>query len=250
MPPRGLPAHATEALAGLAARFGLPPGAEGPLECLVGILAFDSSAPTAVREVERVIDDHIADSLVALELEVVQSATNAIDIGSGAGLPGFPLAIALPKTHFVLLESNRRKAAFLVEAATECRLGNVEVVAQRAEAWRAGMGSHDLVTARAVADLAVLAEYAAPLLRVGGSMVAWRGARDAQAESQAEAAGRELGLGVRPPIKVSPYAGARQRHLHVMVKEAETPARFPRRPGIAAKRPLGGNLTLGVCRGR
>lgn len=250
MPPRELPAHATEALAGLAARFGLPAGAEAALERLVRMLAFDSSAPTAVREVERVIDDHIADSLVALELEMVGSATRAVDIGSGAGLPGLPLAIALPETHFVLLESNRRKAAFLIGAATQCRLGNVEVVTERAEAWKEGMGSHDLVTARAVADLAVLAEYAAPLLRVGGSMVAWRGAADARVESQGEAAARELGLKVLPPIQVSPYPRARQRHLHVMVKETETPARFPRRPGMAAKRPLGGNLTPGVCRGR
>jgi 16S rRNA (guanine527-N7)-methyltransferase len=112
------------------------------------------------------------------------------------------------------------------------------------------MGSRDLVTARAVGDLAVLAEYAAPLLRLGGALVAWRGGRDPRVEAQAGKAADELGLTVLSPIKVAPYSQARQRHLHVMLKAAETPARFPRRPGMAAKRPLGGGSSLGVCRDR
>jgi 16S rRNA (guanine527-N7)-methyltransferase len=250
MPLPELPARATEALGGLVARFGMPAGAEASLARLVSLLAFNASAPTAVRDVERVINDHIADSLVALELEAVRSAVYAADIGSGAGLPGLPLAIALPDARFVLLESNRRKAAFLSAAASECGLRNVEVVAERAEDWRAGIGSRDLVTARAVADLAVLAEYAAPLLRLGGAMVAWRGAPDPQVEAQAGRAAQELGLRVLPAIRVTPYPAARQRHLHVMLKASETPERFPRRPGMAAKRPLGGGSPLGVCGNR
>lgn len=250
MPRPALPASAIDALAELAARFRLPSGAEAALARLLSLLAFDPAAPTAVRDIERVIDDHIADSLVALDLEAVRLAGYAADIGSGAGLPGLPLAVALPETHFVLLESNRRKAAFLAAASAECGLRNVEVVPERAETWRAGMGSRDLVTARAVADLAVLAEYAAPLLRVGGAMVAWRGAPDLRVEAQGESAAGELGLEVLPPIKVSPYPQARQRHLHVMVKATRTPDRFPRRPGMAAKRPLRGGSSPSVCRDR
>ena len=93
--------------------------------------------------------------------------------------------------------------------------------------------------ARALAPLAVVAEYAAPLLRIGGALVAWRGRRDAGEEVSGANAAGELGLEARAPIAVTPYPGALHRHLHVMVKVAETPAQFPRRAGMARKRPLG-----------
>ena len=102
-----------------------------------------------------------------------------------------------------------------------------------------GSGCCDLVTARALAPLAVVAEYAAPLLALGGTLVAWRGRRDPVDEAAAGRAAAELGLEAREPIHVEPYPGALHRHLHVMVKVAPTPDRFPRRPGVARKRPLG-----------
>jgi 16S rRNA (guanine527-N7)-methyltransferase len=95
------------------------------------------------------------------------------------------------------------------------------------------------VTARALAPLAVLAEYAAPLLREGGVLVAWKGRRDAQEERDAAAAAEELGLAVEEIRPVRPYPEAEHRHLHLLRKVAPTPDRFPRRPGIARKRPLG-----------
>lgn len=245
-----LPPSTIDALHQLVARFGLPSQSIAPLQRLAALLAFEPQAPTAVRDPRRVIEDHLADSLVALELDVVRSAKRIADIGSGAGLPGLPLAIALPRASFTLLESNRRKALFLSEATKQCAAINVEVVAQRAEAWQAGVGGHDLVTARAVADLDVLAEYAAPLLRIGGALVAWRGMRDPDAEARAERAADVLGLRILPPEKVMPYPQSRQRHLHVITKVAETPARFPRRPGMATKRPLGASTGHGVCRER
>jgi 16S rRNA (guanine527-N7)-methyltransferase len=95
------------------------------------------------------------------------------------------------------------------------------------------------VTARAVAALDVVAEYAAPLLRVGGTLVAWRGRRDSQAETAAAWAAEQLGLG-SPEVRVArPYQGAEHRHLYLMSKVMETPSGFPRRPGMALKRPLG-----------
>lgn len=250
MPLPRLPASATDAVHALAVRFGLSAGAESALRCLVAQLAFDPAAPTAVRDVQRVIEDHIADSLVALEMDVVRLATQAVDVGSGAGVPGLPLAIAIPSARFTLLESNQRKATFLLKASHECGLGNVEVVAERAEGWASGVGRQDLVTVRAVSDLDVVAEYAAPLLRVGGAMVAWRGARDPEAEARGERAALELGMELLGPVRVSPYPQARQRHLYVMSKVAETPTRFPRRPGVATKRPLGSGTPRGVCHGR
>ncbi len=118
-------------------------------------------------------------------------------------------------------------------------LSNVEVVHGRAETWRDGLGSMDVVTARALASLDVVAEYAAPLLKLGGALVAWRGQRDAEAEAEGERAAATLGLTVEAPLRVEPYPGALNRHLHVMIKTSPTPERFPRRDGVARKRPLG-----------
>jgi 16S rRNA (guanine527-N7)-methyltransferase len=95
------------------------------------------------------------------------------------------------------------------------------------------------VTARAVDSLAVLAEYAAPLLEAGGVLVAWKGARDRAEEEAGVAAAERLGLRVVDVLRVEPFPGARDRHLHVYEKAAPTPPGFPRRPGMARKRPLG-----------
>jgi 16S rRNA (guanine527-N7)-methyltransferase len=161
------------------------------------------------------------------------------DLGSGAGFPGLPLAIAKPDASVSLIESSRRKCDFLERAAAACELRNVRVVNSRAESWDAGRGRSDLVTARALGPLPVVVEYGAPLLRVNGSLLVWRGARDHDAERIAARAAAELGLEPREPLSVHPYPAARRRHLHLILKVRPTPDRFPRRPGMAAKRPLG-----------
>ncbi len=226
-------------LAQLATRYSLPEHAERPLRALISLLSGDPSAPTSVRDERSVVDDHLADSLVALELDEVRRATTIADIGSGAGLPGLVLAAALPAATVWLIESSGRKCAFLERARTACALDNVHVANIRAELWSDGFGRCDLVTARALASLPVVAEYAAPLLGVGAVLVAWRGARDPDQEAAAARAATALGLEPRLVLEVHPYAGARNRHLHLMLKVRSTPARFPRRPGVAAKRPLG-----------
>jgi 16S rRNA (guanine527-N7)-methyltransferase len=97
----------------------------------------------------------------------------------------------------------------------------------------------DVVTARALAPLDVVAEYAAPLLRVGGALVAWRGQRDPEDEAAGARAAEILELSMLEPRRVEPYPGAVNRHIQIMIKRAPTPARFPRRDGVARKRPLG-----------
>ena len=115
------------------------------------------------------------------------------------------------------------------------------MVCARAEEWRAGSEAHDLVVARALAPQPVVLEYAAPLLRVGGRLVDWRGRRDGAEEERGARAAAELGLRPRRGASPSqPFAGAHSRHLHVFEKVGTTPPRFPRRPGMARKRPLGG----------
>jgi 16S rRNA (guanine527-N7)-methyltransferase len=227
-------------IAELVRRYSLEREAERALATLAELLTGDPAAPTSVRDEAKVLEDHLADSLVALELPQVLSAGTIADLGAGAGVGGRPLAIARLEASVTLVEANRRKAAFIERAAAACGLRNVQVVNARAEAWREGLGRNDLVTARALAPLVVVAEYAAPLLRPGGALVVWRGARDAQAEAAGAIAAERLGLELQPPLPVQPYPAARQRHLHVMSKVRDTPPGFPRRPGIARKRPLGG----------
>lgn len=176
---------------------------------------------------------------MALELPVVRRALTIADLGAGAGFPGLPLAIVQPASAVHLVESNGRKCQFMTHAAEVCAAANAHVVHARAEEWRDGLGCCDLATARALAPLAVVAEYAAPLLALGGSLVAWRGRRDPADESAGARAAAQLGLEPGEVGRVEPYPGALHRHLHVMTKVAETPGRFPRRPGVARKRPLG-----------
>jgi 16S rRNA (guanine527-N7)-methyltransferase len=227
------------AIAALTERYGLGAGAGERLRALVAIVAEERLAPTTVRDPDRIIDDHLADSLVALELPEVRHATQIADLGAGAGFPGLPLAVALPSAAVALVESSARKCAFIARAASACGAANARVVHSRAEEWRDGLGACDLVVARALAAPEVIAEYAAPLLRIGGAAVLWRGRRDPGAETAAARAAQELGLAIGPVIQVHPYPGVDHRHLHVFTKVEPTPDRFPRRAGIARKRPLG-----------
>jgi 16S rRNA (guanine527-N7)-methyltransferase len=223
-----------------ARRYGLDRAAEGRLATLLDALTGDPLAPTSVRDPRRALEDHLADSLVALDLAAVRNAAQIADLGSGAGVPGLPLAIALPAAEVYLVESNGRKCQFISRLVAACGLANATVVNARAEDWPEGLGRFDLVTARALAPLAVVAEYGAPLLRLGGTLLVWRGRRDPADEQSALVAAGELGLDMPEAIPVDPYPGAANRHLQPMVKRAPTPQRFPRRPGMARKRPLGG----------
>jgi 16S rRNA (guanine527-N7)-methyltransferase len=229
-----------EGIAVLADRYGLPARAAASLGLLLERVTEDPFAPTSVLEPAQAIDDHLADSLVALEFDQTRSAGTIVDLGAGAGFPGLPLAIARPDADVVLIDSNARRCAFIEGVAQTAGISNTTVVHARAEAWPEGLGRFDLVTARALAPLGVVAEYAAPLLRVGGALLVWRGKRDPDDEALAARAAPLLGLAVREPRRVHPYAGAHHRHLQLMLKVSPTPDGFPRRPGMARKRPLGG----------
>ena len=190
---------------------------------------------------------HVADSLSGLEVPDLARARRIADVGAGAGFPGLVLAVALPAAKVDLIESAGRKAAVIDRLIQAAKVSNARSVVARAEEWArlpvalgGGREAYDAVTARAVASLPVLVEYAAPLLRPSGVLVAWKGVCAADEQRLGSGAADEVGLALEDVLRVEPFPGARDRRLYVFRKVAPTPERFPRRPGMAAKRPLGG----------
>ena len=176
----------------------------------------------------------VADSLAVLPF--LGGSATVVDVGSGGGMPGIPVAIALPAVRVTLLESDRGKAAFLVSAVARLGLANVEVVAERAEA--AGQDpryreAFDAATCRALASLPVAAELCLPLVRVGGRLVAMR-----TSVEEAREAVQRLGGG-EPEVNPAPTELRHDGKVVVVEKVAPTPAAYPRRAGVPARRPLG-----------
>ena len=126
---------------------------------------------TAVREAPRMVSQHLLDCL-AVAPHV--GAAAILDVGSGAGLPGIPLALVLPDSRVTLLEANHKKAAFLKQAQIELKLGNVEVVCERVEAWRPGR-RYEIVVSRAFSDLAEFVRLAGRHVAPGGRLAAMKG---------------------------------------------------------------------------
>ena len=224
-------------LEALLRRYRVSSAAAEPLGALLELLA-TPEAPTSVHDRRRGLDVHIADSLTGLEIREVRHGRLIADLGAGGGLPGLVLAAVLPTAHVVLVEAAARKCEFLRSAVAAMRLRNADVVWARAEEWSDGIGRCDVVCARALAALPVLCEYAAPLLREQGVLVAWKGAVPDREAADARAAAGQLGLATEEVRSVVPFAGSERRTLHVLRKVAPTPAGYPRRAGIASKRPL------------
>jgi 16S rRNA (guanine527-N7)-methyltransferase len=227
------------------AAAGLSDQARGALLVVLELLAEDRHAPSAVRDPERAWRVHVADALTGLEVQPLATARRIADVGAGAGFPGLPLAAALAEARVDLIESLGRKCEFMRQAIEQAHITNARVVCERSESFAAapppdgGREVYDAVTARAVGRLSTLAELASPLLRAGGVLVAWKGRRDPDEEAELQRAAGRLAM---EPVEirwVGPYAGSRHRHLHVMRKAGPTPARLPRRPGMAKKRPEG-----------
>jgi 16S rRNA (guanine527-N7)-methyltransferase len=231
------------------------PGARGAvsretdlqIELLLEALAAEPDPHTTVSDFERAREVHVADSLSGLEVPDLARARRIADVGAGAGFPGLVLAVALPGTRVDLIESVGRKAAVIDRLIQAARIENARSVVARAEDWArlpvslgGGREAYDAVTARAVAALPVLVEYAAPLLRGSGVLVAWKGAVGADELRLGEGAADEVGMALEDVLSVEPFMGARDRRLYVFRKVAPTPERFPRRAGMAVKRPLGG----------
>jgi 16S rRNA (guanine527-N7)-methyltransferase len=190
---------------------------------------------------ETVLVSHILDSLSCLVAVEIEAGQRIIDVGSGAGLPGIPLAITRPEADFVLLDSSDKRTRFLNEARNRLNLRNVEIVGLRAE--EAGRETRlrdgfDLAVARAVAPLPTLVEFALPFVKAGGTFVAMRGPKAEVEVIEAQPAIFALSASLIETQAVTvPWLNA-ERRLVVMRKTGPTPSRYPRRTGVPAKRPL------------
>ena len=196
---------------------------------------------TAIVDCAEVQTRHFLDSLSVL-LSVGQVRGRVLDVGAGAGFPGVPLKMVYPGIALYLVESRRKKADFLRHLVRRLGLSGVDVVVGRAEELAhdsAYRQTFDVVVSRAVARLDTLAELALPFCAVGGVFVAQKkgdiGGEVAEAETAIDSLGGRL-REVRPVV-LDELGG--ERYLVAIEKRATTPLRYPRRPGIPQKRPLG-----------
>lgn len=204
---------------------------------------------TAHANFETMWERHILDSLAAVDylhhLESRGIPQRLIDIGSGAGFPGIPLAIALPHWRITSLEATQKKASFQRGAIAELGLPNMQVLSERAEEL-ARLPCHreqyGAATARALAPLPVLAELALPLVQVRGVALAWKGPRAADEMRAALPACACLGasLGEAIPYRLTlPGEEWPEFYLVPILKTAPTPAAYPRQAAVIRRKPLG-----------
>ena len=194
---------------------------------------------TAPEEVARL---HLLDALAALPIIDELAAESAIDLGSGGGLPGVPLALARPQLRWTLVDSVAKKAAVLRDLTDALGMPNVTVLAARAEQLGREpqhRERHTVATARALAALPTLVELALPLVEIGGALIAWKGALTEEADEvrRGRSAIEQLGGG-QLAIRDTGLAALGGHRLIVVAKERPTQPRFPRRPGQAGRRPL------------
>ena len=223
---------------------------DAPLQSYADLLAGYSRANvTGARGSAAGVADLIGDALALLDVDELRLAARALDgapwadLGSGGGVPGIPLALALPDVRFTLIEAVGKKCAFLDEAVALLGLGGrVEVACARSEVLTAvgapARESYAVVLAKAVGPLAVVVELAAPALRLGGLLLVSKTAAAADGEAAAGAAAAAacgLARGRTVALTRSPLPGS---VCVVFEKTGPTPSRFPRRPGMAVKRPL------------
>ncbi len=186
--------------------------------------------------VSRPAEELIEDSLVLLEH--IGEGNKVVDVGSGGGLPGLPLKIARPDLSMTLIEADQAKAAFLVRACATLGLQGVEVVARRAE--EVGQDpvyreAFDVAVARALAPMPVLAELCLPLVKVGGRLLAQK--TDSEDLRRAARAIDSLG-GALNQVVAAPSPARRAGTIVIVDKVRSTPAAYPRRPGVPARKPL------------
>lgn len=194
---------------------------------------------TAVTEFDEVVRKHFADSLSLIKYMPLTSGTRMIDVGTGAGFPGLPLAIVCPDVRVTLMDSLNKRIRFLEGLIDEMKLENVTAVHARAEELafdQAYRESFDLAVSRAVANMSTLLEYTLPFVKKGGRFAAYKSLKG---EDELEAAKKALYLlgGKTDKVETFDLFGM-ERSLIIIKKTAVTPRTYPRKAGTPAKKPL------------
>lgn len=193
---------------------------------------------TAIEGEEPVARLHFLDSAALLGFADFGGA-RVIDVGTGAGFPGLPLAILRPDAEFTLLDSQQKRIDFLSDTAERLGLRNVEVVCMRAEeAPKERRGAYDIAVSRAVARLNVLCELCLPFVKAGGLFISMKAADCAAEVAEAANAIKTLG-GAEPEIRTYGIPGTDVTRAAVLIRKvAETPDKYPRRWAKISKQPL------------
>ena len=194
---------------------------------------------TAIRDRAEFMKKNVDDSLEILKLPEFAEAKRILDLGTGGGFPGLPLAIACPDKELYLLDSVAKKLKVVAIAADELGLENVDVLNARAEdlaKWPAYRESFDLVVSRAVANMSTLSEYCLPFVKAGGYFVAYKTAAASEEIAAAENAVKLLGGGEQ---RIVSYGDEESGHVFVIIKKAAAcPKKYPRKAGLPSKQPL------------
>lgn len=197
---------------------------------------------TAIRDEGDFFVKNVLDSLELAKLPEYKSAGSVLDMGTGGGFPGLPLAIESPEKKFLLVDCIDKKLKVVKDVADKLGLQNVEVLHSRAEDMDKNV-KFDLVTSRAVANLSTLSEYCLPFVKLGGYFIAFK-TEDAMEEiDSAKKAISILGGELSSIIKYSEIdpdvSPENSGHLFVIIKKVkETPSKYPRKAGDPAKKPL------------
>jgi 16S rRNA (guanine527-N7)-methyltransferase len=197
------------------------------------------------REQDRLWERHLNDALGLATIRQPRPQERWADLGSGAGLPGLPLAVAYRATSFAMIDAQRRRLDWVRATAASLGLANVTVVHARLEDYGHGPArqSFDVATARALGPLPVVAELGLPLLRTGGQLLVPRGRPEADELEHATVACEQLGGRLDHVIPNPSSPIDRVGFVVIMAKIAATSPRFPRRSGVPARSPLGQRRT-------
>ena len=195
---------------------------------------------TAITEFDEVIIKHFVDSLSICTV-IPSSISNVCDLGTGAGFPGLPMAIAYPDLKFTLIDSLNKRIKFLQEVVDAIGLKNVELIHGRAEEVGRNKNireSFDLVVSRAVANIATLSEYCLPLVSVGGYFISFKSGDIADEITLSGNAISKLGGDLKNPVYFSLPDTDINRSFIIIDKVKNTPKVYPRKAGTPSKEPL------------